>query len=144
MQVVSPDELFYEILIRQRAERAKFVAAYDATEKQSANSDRQPDLRGCDSTWRGRCTRSRGKWIRLLQGLADSLQEMKLNQVGSPKSHRLLQDGVIDPIRALNAGPAGELRGVLQALANGSKTNDDGDKARQLHGEVVTRMKDDP
>ena len=37
---------------------------------------------------------------------------MKLNQVGSPKSHRLLQDGVIDPIRALNAGPMNELRGV--------------------------------
>ncbi len=27
LQVVSPDELFYEILIRQRAERAKFLAA---------------------------------------------------------------------------------------------------------------------
>ena len=37
--------------------------------------------------------------------LADALQEMKLNQVGSPKSHRLLQDEVIDPIRALGAGP---------------------------------------
>ena len=49
--------------------------------------------------------------------IADTLQEMKLNQVGSPKSHRLLQEGVIDPIRALNAGPMNELRGMLQALA---------------------------
>ncbi len=33
-QVVSPDELFYEILIRQRAERAKFLAALEAAEAQ--------------------------------------------------------------------------------------------------------------
>ena len=49
--------------------------------------------------------------------IADTLQEMKLNQVGSPKSHRLLQQGIIEPIKALNAGPMGELRGMLQSLA---------------------------
>jgi len=63
---------------------------------------------------------------------------MKLNQVGSPKSHRLLQDGVIDPIRALNAGPAGEFRNALQSPAAGAAG---AEKARRLHGEVVTRMK---
>ena len=35
MQVVSPDELFYEILIRQRAERAKFIAVARGREKQT-------------------------------------------------------------------------------------------------------------
>jgi len=48
---------------------------------------------------------------------------------------------VIDPILALNAGPASEFRGVLQALAGGSKTPGDPDKARRLHGAVLTRMK---
>ncbi len=67
---------------------------------------------------------------------------MKLNQVGSPKSHRLLQEGVIDPIRALNSGPVSELRGVLQSLAgSGPRTQADAEKARRLHGEVVARMK---
>jgi hypothetical protein len=67
---------------------------------------------------------------------------MKLNQVGSPKSHRLLREGVIDPIRALNAGPVNELRGVLQSLAGaGPKTGADADTARRLHGDVVARMK---
>ena len=42
---------------------------------------------------------------------------MKLNQIGSPKSHRLLQEGVIDPMRALTAGPMNQLRSMLQALA---------------------------
>ena len=67
---------------------------------------------------------------------------MKLNQVGSPKSHRLLQEGVIDPIRALNAGPVTELRGVLQALAGGGpEGRADAETARRLHGEVVATMK---
>ncbi len=67
---------------------------------------------------------------------------MKLNQIGSPKSHRLLQEGVIDPIRALDAGPMNELRGVLQSLAGGAAKSDaDAEAARRLHGEVVTTMK---
>ena len=44
LQVVSPDELFYEILIRQRAERAKFLAALETMEKQT------PVLAGKPST----------------------------------------------------------------------------------------------
>src|SRR5262249_46280712 len=67
---------------------------------------------------------------------------MKWNRVGSPKSHRLLQEGVIDPVRALNAGPVNELRGALQSLSgNGPKTGADPEAARRLHGGVVARMK---
>ena len=73
--------------------------------------------------------------------IADTLQEMKLNEVGSPKSHRLLQDGVIDPIRELNSGPVTQLRGVLQALGGGPRVEADVEKARRLHGEVVAKMK---
>src|SRR5205807_6688195 len=42
LQVVSPDELFYEILIRQRAERAKFLAVLETTEKQTPVLAGQP------------------------------------------------------------------------------------------------------
>ncbi len=74
--------------------------------------------------------------------IADSLQEMKLNQIGSPKSHRLLQEGVIDPIKALGAGPMNQLRGVLQTLAGaGSTRGASKDEARRLQGEVVQKMK---
>ena len=67
---------------------------------------------------------------------------MKLNQVGSPKSHRLLQDGVIEPLRALTAGPMNELRSVLQALSGtGSSPVANLEAARRLHDQVVTKMK---
>ncbi len=67
---------------------------------------------------------------------------MKLNQVGSPKSHRLLQDGVIDPIRALNAGPSSELRGrPCRRSRAAPRPGPTAEKARTQHGEVVARMK---
>ncbi len=143
LQVVSPDELFYEILIRQRAERAKFVAAYDAAGKLGTTLAGTPS--GEDYTNASRSLHTGTRQLELIAArITDSLQEMRLNQVGSPKSHRLLQDGVIDPILALNSGPSGELRSALQALAgSGGKPSGkvDADKARQLHGEVMARMK---
>ena len=115
MQVVPPDELFYEILIRQRAERARFVALYEAAEKRATSLSRSPTADDYATAMRGLNAGSRQ--LELIAGrIADTLQEMKLNQVGSPKSHRLLQQGVIDPIRALNAGKVAELNGVLQSL----------------------------
>ena len=141
LQVVSVDELFYEILIRQRAERAKFLAALEAAEKQTpvlASTTSAEDYLG---VLRALHTGSR-QLDQVAARIADTLQEMKLNQVGSPKSHRLLQDGVIDPIRELNSGPVTELRGVLQVLGGGGpRRQADVEKARRLHGEVVARMK---
>jgi hypothetical protein len=141
LQVVSADELFYEILIRQRAERAKFLAVLESLEKQTPVLAGEPKADDFLRVMRLEHTGSR-----LLDQIAgrigDTLQEMKLNQIGSPKSHRLLQDGVIDPMRALTAGPMNQLRGVLQTLAGGSSTAvaNEG-AARRLHAEVVTTMK---
>jgi len=141
LQVVSPDELFYEILVRQRAERAKFVAALDAAEQRGPTLAGAPTADAYATAARALHSGTR-QLDQIAARIGDSLQEMKLNQVGSPKSHRLLQDGVIDPIRALNSGLGGELRGVLQSLAGGGrKAGADAEKARRLHGEVVARMK---
>ncbi len=141
LQVVSPDELFYEILIRQRAERAKFVALLDTQEKQTPVLASMPSAEECLRVMRLEHASAR-QLDQIAGRVADTLQEMKLNQVGSPKSHRLLQDEVIDPIRALVAGPLNELRGVLQTLANSSSSPAaTKDAARRLHQEVVAKMK---
>lgn len=141
LQVVSIDELFYEILIRQRAERAKFLTAVEATEKQTPILASTTSVEDYLNVLRALHTGSR-QLDQVAARIAETLQEMKLNEVGSPKSHRLLQDGVIDPIRELNSGPVSELRGVLQALGgSGPRVQADVEKARRLHGEVLARMK---
>ena len=141
LQVVSPDELFYEILIRQRAERTKFLAVLETVDKQTPVLAGNPTADDFLRVMRDQHSGSR-QLDQIAGRIADTLQEMKLNQIGSPKSHRLLQEGVIDPMRALTAGSMNQLRGVLQALA-GAASNPGANKeaARRLHGEVVTKMR---
>ncbi len=141
LQVVSPDELFYEILIRQRAERTKFLAVVEATEKQTPILAGNPTAD--DYLTMMRQLHSGSRQLDQIAGrIADTLQEMKLNQIGSPKSHRLLQEGVIDPLRALTTGPMNQLRGLLQTLAGaGASPGANKEAARRLHQETVTKMR---
>jgi hypothetical protein len=141
VQVVSPDELFYEILIRQRVERAKFLAALETVEKQTPVLAGQPKSE--DFLKVMRVHHSAARQLDQIAGrVADTLQEMKLNQVGSPKSHRLLQQAVIDPMRAVTAGPMSQVRSVLQSLAGAASSPGATEaEARRLHDEVVTTMK---
>ncbi|WZO96225.1 hypothetical protein EP7_003213 [Isosphaeraceae bacterium EP7] len=141
LMVVSVEELFYEILIRQRAERAKFVAALEGLEKQTPTlaTEAPPE----DVLKVLRAHHSASRLVDQIAGrLTDTLQEMKLNQVGTPKSHRLLQEAVIDPTKALSAGPMNATRAALQPLSSpaGGKQSDR-ETARRLHDEVVTKMK---
>ncbi|MHC5542142.1 hypothetical protein ACYOEI_28305, partial [Singulisphaera rosea] len=140
LQVVSPDELFYELLIRQRAERAKFVTLLETLEKQTPVLDGNPSAEEIVKI--SRVEQSAGRQVdQVAAKIGDALLEMKLNQIGSPKSHRLLQDGILTPLKALSQGPVNELRGVLQNLAAGSSTpTANKDSARKLHKEVVSKM----
>ena len=141
VQVVSPDELFYEILIRQRAERAKFLLALQAVEKQTPVLAGQPKSADFQNVMRVHHSAAR-QLDQIASRVSDTLQEMKLNQVGSPKSHRLLQQAIIDPIRALASGPMSQVRNVLQALSGATSTPGATEaEARRLHGEVVTTMR---
>ncbi len=118
LQVVSPDELFYEILIRQRAERTKFLAVLETVEKQTPVLAGNPTADDFLRVMRDQHSGSR-QLDQIAGRIADTLQEMKLNQIGSPKSHRLLQEGVIDPMRAFTAGPMNQLRGMLASAHRG-------------------------
>jgi hypothetical protein len=141
LQVVSPDELFYEILIRQRAERTKFLTVLETTEQQTPVLAGQPSADDYLKVMRQQHSGAR-QLDQIVGRIADTLQEMKLNQIGSPKSHRLLQEGVIDPIRALTAGPMNQLRSMLQTLAGaGSSPGASKEETRRLHAEVVTKMR---
>jgi hypothetical protein len=142
LQVVAPEELFYEILIRQRAERAKFLAVLESLEKQTPVLAGEPSAADYVRVMRLEHTGSR-QLEQIAGRIGDTLQEMKLNQVGSPKAHRLLQEGVVAPLRALTAGPMSQLRGVLQSLAGArSSPGANPEMARRLHNEVVKTMRE--
>jgi hypothetical protein len=141
LQVVSPDDLFYEILIRQRSERAKFLTLIDSFERQTPVLAGEPKKDDFLKVMRVESAGAR-QLDQIAGRINDTLQEMKLNQVGSPKSHKLLEDSVIEPIRALTTGPLNQLGTMLQALSGGNATATANEAAaRKLHGEVVATMK---
>ena len=141
LQVVSADELFYEILVRQRAERAKFLELLETAEKRAEALEGDPQPEALVQAMRAEQTSAR-RVDQIAGRIADSLQEMKLNQVGSPKSHRLLQEGVVDPLRSLASGPMARLRGLLQTLAGAAPGQSASlDEARKLRAEIVAEMR---
>jgi hypothetical protein len=143
LQVVAIEELFYEVLIRQRAERARFVAIVEAHEKQTPVLEGPNPPSAEDWVRLARLGQSSGRQLDQIAGrLTDTLQEMKLNQVGSLKSHRLLQEEIIDPIRALGAGELSAFRKQVQTLASsGQSAAASTESAARLHHEVLTKMK---
>ena len=130
VQVVAPEELFYEILLRQRAERAKFIAILETMEKQTPVLEGKPSSEDLLKVMRlehgGRAARP----DRRTSGRYPPGNEAKPGWFA--KSHRLLQDGVIDRC-GFHRWPDNQLRGVLQSLTGaGSSPVANLESARRL------------
>jgi hypothetical protein len=101
LQVVTPEELFYEILTRQREQRARFRKAIDMakaeleTIQKAANPDEAAGL------MRTQQVVARQVWQVATQ-LDATLQEMIYNDLGSEQARQLLADSIIAPLRTLH------------------------------------------
>lgn len=115
-QVVTPEELFYEILMRQRAERAKFAAAAEMAKTQTEPLAGLPTADVAFGLVRKHQVIARQAW-QVANRLEISLTEMALNDLGSQQARDLLQTNVIDAIRQLHAEPMTHLRVALEAVA---------------------------
>jgi hypothetical protein len=139
-QVVTPEELFYEILMRQRAERAKFAAALEIARSQTEVLASPLDEEQAFSVGRKHQLVARQAW-QVANRLDATLQEMTLNELGSQQARDLLRTKVIDVIRELHTDTMTHLRNTLEAVAR-----DPGGaaeqlvEARELHQEVVDEM----
>jgi hypothetical protein len=123
-QVVSPEELFYEILTRQREQRARFAKALetakgqlDAFRKLSAPADAGQLVRVHQAM-------TRQVW-QVAGQLNGTLQEMTLNDLGSATARELLDKSIIKPLRELHDGALADLRGKLESLTTGETIDDE-------------------
>jgi hypothetical protein len=123
-QVVSADELFYEILTRQREQRSRFAKAletargqHDALQKLGAPAEAGPLVRVHQGL-------TRQVW-QVAGQLNNTLQEMTLNELGSTTARDLLEKGIIKPMRDLHDGPLAELRSTLEGLATARSIDDE-------------------
>ncbi|HUY88619.1 MAG TPA: hypothetical protein VMV10_07790, partial [Pirellulales bacterium] len=137
-QVVTAEELFYEILMRQRAERAKFAAALETAKAQSEPLAGSPAAEQIAGVARKHQLVARQAW-QVANRLEATLEEMTLNDLGGQQARELLKTKVIDGIRQLHAEPMARLRTALEAAA-AEPSAEQIVAARQRHEEVVSTM----
>ena len=139
-QIVTPDELFYEILMRQREQRAKFAALLVQAQAQAEAITRLEAIDGVRPLIRTHQAVARG--VSQIAGrLEVSLREMTLNELGNPTARQLLADNVIAPLRELHTGPLQSLGGRLDRMAAGEAIDPaERDAALESQQEIVKTM----
>lgn len=143
-QVVTADELFYEILMRQRAERARFRTALDTARTQAETlAATKPEQAKAEQTagWLRRHQLIARQVTQVGGRLDATLQEMTLNDLGSPQARELLESKIVAPLRQLPGEMLDRQRQTLEALAAGPvPTSARLGEARKQQQEIVTQM----
>ena len=139
-QIVAPEELFYEILTRQREQRGRFAAALASAKTQRELLSRLDKPGGVVGLTRAHQVLARQVW-QIAGQLDASLEEMTLNDLATPAARQLMSTNIIAPIRKLHAEPLRKLREQLDRLA-AAKTIQEGarTKAVELEDEIITSM----
>lgn len=138
-QVVAPDELFYEILGRQRVERAKFVGAIASAKTQVSDLAVLVSAEQGTNVGRKHQVIARQVW-QVANRLDAILQELTLNELGSPKD-RQIQEKIIESLRRLYEERLADLAAKIGEVATDPENA--GDKlieARTLQQEAVAEM----
>ena len=115
-QIVSADELFYDILTRQREQRAKLAKAVEASKSQLDSLRRLSTPAEAGSVVRNHQAIVRQVW-QIAGVLNATLQEMTLNDVGNPAARMLLEKSIIKPLYDIHSTTMTEVRTKLEAFA---------------------------
>lgn len=119
-QIVSADELFYDILMRQREQRARFAAALESAKAQAKSLARIAGHEELPGVARAQQVINRQVW-QVATRLDATLEEMVLNDLANPQARENLQSTIITPMRKLHddllTGLRGSIGGLVQAGA---------------------------
>jgi hypothetical protein len=138
-RVVPPEELFREILLRQQGERAKF-------RKQIEESQKLRDaLIAVTSAEQAQALARQHRAVqrevaRIATSLAESVTEMKYNQLGGPEAWDLMDKNVLGPLKKLNDDLMTQQRDALDALK--PETADSINQATARQDQIIKTMQD--
>ncbi|MBI3839430.1 MAG: hypothetical protein HY288_16040 [Planctomycetia bacterium] len=146
-QIVTSDELFYEILTRQREQRARFAASLDnvkAISKSLLSLEKPEEAVGLARTQQ---VVNRQVW-QVANQIDASLMEMTLNDLGNPQAREILQIAIITPLRTLHGDLLARLRAGLDNLAAQPTVSEErrgetqaiADQAIQVMQTILTQM----
>jgi len=115
MQVVTPEELFYEILTRQREQRGRFSKALDQAKGQLEAIGKIATAEEAGGLARVNQVVARQVWQ--IAGVLDgTLQEMINNDLGNEQARDLLENSIIAPMRKVHDENFGDIAQKIQAL----------------------------
>ena len=138
-RIVSPEELFKEILVRQQAERAKFRK--QAQEAKIIRQELDAGLTPDSIAQLARRHRTIQREItRVQSALTDSLTEMKNNLLGNSDAYQLMETGVLDPLKSMDPDLMVPQRDTFDALKPADAPSLAAAKTRQ--DRIVARMEE--
>ena len=123
-QVVSADELFYDILTRQREQRAKLAKALEMSKAQLDALRKLESTAEANTMLRTHQAIARQVW-QIAGQLNATLQEMTLNDLGNPTARQLLETSIIKPLFNLHATTMTDIRLKYEALAADSSLSEE-------------------
>jgi hypothetical protein len=115
-RVVAPEELFREFRLRPQGERAKFRKGLEEAQKIQAGLQTLTSPAAAQQLARQHRLVQRES-ARIANAMAESLTEMKLNQLGGVEAHELMEQKVIAPLKALSSDTMTRQRDALDGLA---------------------------
>lgn len=137
-QIVSADELFYEILMRQRAERVRFRGALETQQANLEALANNVTVEQAAATLRKHQTSTRHVG-QVSTRLAATLVELTLNDLGTTQARALLETKILTPLRDLHANALDRQQNVLEKLVNGP-TSASLTEARKAQADIVKKM----
>jgi hypothetical protein len=115
LQVVTPEELFYEILTRQREQRGRFSKALDQAKGQLETIGKLTSADEGSGVARVNQVVARQVWQ--IAGVLDgTLQEMINNDLGNEQARDLLQNSIVAPMRKVHDENFADIAEKIQTL----------------------------
>ena len=138
-RVVTRDELFREVLLRQQGLRQQFRQA--ATEAQAiADALTLAESPAVGGGVRGRFAAVQRQVWSVSLGLDDTAAEMRLNRLAGEEAFELMKGNVLDPLTTLHDESLAAQRRRIEALAGPAATADELVTARQEQAALVATM----
>ena len=124
LQIVSAEELFYDILMRQREQRAKFALALERAKTQAKTLAELSEPEEAFGLSRAQQVINRQVW-QVTGALDATLQEMTLNDLANPQARDSLQSTIITPLGKLHEDLLSRLRTAVGGVAPGGSIDED-------------------
>ncbi|MEX1230709.1 MAG: hypothetical protein WEB58_10740 [Planctomycetaceae bacterium] len=118
-RIVTAEELFREILLKQQQLRARLRKATDEAEnmRDEIPLGQYPE-QSSEFLRKHRVIQREVSMVH--QGLAETVTEMELNQLGGPEAHQLIRQMVLDPLGDLHDRTLTQQRQAWEELNDGS------------------------